>query len=319
MERKEYLNIRFKRDFLQYSLLQEDTLSAKEIAGNLYRVVSLTTLINEGKKQIDTLLDKHLSLDALKVEGKLSNTLPEALSLGVQDRIIEEFRNSPLLDEAQELNAGTLNALVHAIEKQTWSNGISEMAEAIHLLVDKLSETARNYEQMQSPVDMQLLTDRYQAAQENTFIERLQSSNIDDVIAYRAALVDYVATECENHLYKTVHKALVALRDNSTFDRLQHHFAQLHEYALQLKSSLPVVEPNPEWESEYNRLVPTDFYRRNVEGITAEQAFHMHLFQFFAQHEAWMVEQGMLLDGELRVYTPGNPQAIDILLEMMEL
>ncbi len=35
MDKKEYLTNRFKRDFLQYSLLQEDSLSAKEIAEKL--------------------------------------------------------------------------------------------------------------------------------------------------------------------------------------------------------------------------------------------------------------------------------------------
>lgn len=32
MERSDYLKNRFKRDFLRYSLLQEDSLPAKEIA-----------------------------------------------------------------------------------------------------------------------------------------------------------------------------------------------------------------------------------------------------------------------------------------------
>ena len=38
IDKKEYLKNRFKRDFLQYSLLQEDSLPAKEIAEKLYGV-----------------------------------------------------------------------------------------------------------------------------------------------------------------------------------------------------------------------------------------------------------------------------------------
>lgn len=38
MNKKEYLKNRFKRDFLQYSLLQEDFLPAKEIAEKLYGI-----------------------------------------------------------------------------------------------------------------------------------------------------------------------------------------------------------------------------------------------------------------------------------------
>ena len=41
MNKKEYLKNRFKRDFLQYSLLQDDSLPAKEIAGKLYNVIDI--------------------------------------------------------------------------------------------------------------------------------------------------------------------------------------------------------------------------------------------------------------------------------------
>ena len=45
MDKKEYLKNRFKRDFLQYSLLQEDSLPAKEIAEKLYGVKKNITII----------------------------------------------------------------------------------------------------------------------------------------------------------------------------------------------------------------------------------------------------------------------------------
>ena len=50
MDKKEYLKNRFKRDFLQYSLLQEDSLSAKEIAEKLYGVIDFNWLISQGKQ-----------------------------------------------------------------------------------------------------------------------------------------------------------------------------------------------------------------------------------------------------------------------------
>ena len=45
MDKQEYLKNRFKRDFLQYSLLQEDSLPAKNIAEQLYSVIDLNVLI----------------------------------------------------------------------------------------------------------------------------------------------------------------------------------------------------------------------------------------------------------------------------------
>ena len=49
MDKKEYLKNSFKRDFLQYSLLQEDSLPAQEIAEKLYGVIDLNWLIGQGK------------------------------------------------------------------------------------------------------------------------------------------------------------------------------------------------------------------------------------------------------------------------------
>lgn len=60
MDKKEYLKNRFKRDFLQYSLLQEDSLPAKEISEKLYGVIDLNRLIGLGKQEIESLCNKHL-------------------------------------------------------------------------------------------------------------------------------------------------------------------------------------------------------------------------------------------------------------------
>lgn len=69
MDKKEYLKNRFKRDFLQYSLLQEVSLTAKEIAEKLYGVIDLNWLIGQGKQEIESLCNKHLSFEKVKVEG----------------------------------------------------------------------------------------------------------------------------------------------------------------------------------------------------------------------------------------------------------
>ena len=60
MDKKEYLKNRFKRDFLQYSLLQEDSLPAKEISEKLYSVIDLNRLIGLGKQEIESFYNKHL-------------------------------------------------------------------------------------------------------------------------------------------------------------------------------------------------------------------------------------------------------------------
>lgn len=69
---------------------------------------------------------------------------------------------------------------------------------------------------------------------------------------------------------------------DATIERLHSNFNGLSQYAQELMSSNVDCETNEEWDKEYNRLVPTDFYFRNVEKNTAEYAFHMILLQFFA-------------------------------------
>ena len=114
--------------------------------------------------------------------------------------------------------------------------------------------------------------------------------------------MEYVRVSCENMLYAKLKEVYSNITNNATFERLLSNFNCLLEYAQELKSSIFDCEANDEWDKEYNRLVPTDFYYRNVENITAEHAFHMILLQFFAKNEKWMIENELLVNGELIVY-----------------
>ena len=49
---------RFKKDFLQYSLLQEDSLSDKEIADKLYREVDAECLVAQCQREKEAVIDK---------------------------------------------------------------------------------------------------------------------------------------------------------------------------------------------------------------------------------------------------------------------
>lgn len=83
----------------------------------------------------------------------------------------------------------------------------------------------------------------------------------------------------------------------------------------ELKSSIVDCEANEDRDKEYNHLVPTDFYYRNVENITAEQI----LLQFFAGNEEWMLEKGLLVNGELKIYTTKNYILVDDLWRILSL
>lgn len=304
MDRKDYLKNRFKRDFLQYSLLQEDSLSAKEIAEKLYSVIDLNYLISRCKQKIESLCKQYLSFEKVKVEGKLSNELSQELEYDLKDKIIAEYQNYLDRHSTDEISTAIISKIERSVELQTWSNGIVNMQEAIKLLVERVKTSSRSYGNLYTaPISENDILEKFNKAKENTLLERIQGNNIiDDIIEYRSALMEYVRVSCENMLYAKLKEVYSNITNNATFERLHSNFNCLLEYAQELKSSIVDCEANDEWAKEYNRVVPTDFYYRNVENITAEQAFHMILLQFFAKNEEWMIENKLLVYGELVVY-----------------
>ena len=303
MDKKEYLKNRFKRDFLQYSLLQEDSLSAIEIAEKLYGVIDFNWLINQCKQEIESLCNKHLSFEKVKVDGKLSNELSQELGYDLKDRILTEYQNYLDSHSTDKITTAIISKIVKSVELQTWSNGIVNMQKAIKLLVERLNNSSRSYGNLYTaPISENDILEKFNKAKENTLLERIQGNNIDDIIEYRSALMEYVRVSCENMLYAKLKEVYANIAIDATFKRLQSNFNGLSQYAQELKSSIADCEANDEWDKEYNCLVPTDFYYRNVENITAEHAFHMILLQFFAKNEEWMTNNGLLVNGELKVY-----------------
>ncbi len=203
MDKKEYLKNRFKRDFLQYSLLQNDSLPAKEIAEKLYGVIDLNWLTVNGKHEMESLIGRYLSFEKVKVDGKLSNKLTEELdSYDLKDRIIAEYE--AYLDgySTEEITASVISMIERSIELQAWSNGIANMQEAVKLLVERLGNASRsNGNLCAAPVSETELIEKYNKAKENTLLERIQGNNIDDILEYRSALIRYVRVSCENMLY----------------------------------------------------------------------------------------------------------------------
>ena len=317
MDKNEYLKNRFKIDFLQYSLLQEGSLPAKEIAEKLYSVIDLNWLIGQGKQEIESICNEHLSFEKVKVDGKLSNELSQELGYDLKDKIIAEYHNYLDSHSTDEITTATISKIERSVELQTWSNGIVNMQEAIKLLVERLKNSSRSYANLYTaPISENDILDKFNKAKENTLLERIQGNNIDDIIEYRSALMEYVRVSCENMLYAKLKEVYFCIANDATFERLHSNFNGLSQYAQELKSSIVNCEENEVWDKEYNRLVPTDFYYRNVENITAEHAFHMILLQFFAKNEEWMIENGLLVYGELVVYIQSYP-SINKLFDML--
>lgn len=303
MEKKEYLKNRFKRDFLQYALLQEDTLAANEIAAKLYGTINFVEVENEGKDKIKSLCKSYLAFDKLKVDGKLSNELSQDWGLDLKDKLLAEYNNYLEILPIGEIVKRAVAKIERGIEIQTWHNGIVNMPKAIDILKEKLKNSSRVLNEL-SVVSLseKVLEAKYEKAKEITLFERIQGNNIDDIVEYRGAMLEYVEVSCEGVLNAKIAEIYAKVANDETLNQLQFGFESLYQYAGELKSSIVECETNAEWDRVYDRLIPTDFYRRNVENITAEYAFQMILLQFIARNEEWMIENRMMDNGELKVY-----------------
>lgn len=304
MTKQEYLKNRFKRDFLQYSLLQEDSLSASKIVEKIMTIFDFTDIVEKLKAEIDVVCDKYFSFEILKNGDELVSNLPDELNFDMKDKAVEEYIDYLDTELNDDLINNLLKSILQRVEQQAWRNGIIEMPVVIELLQSKICAMALSYGNLKANVlDVDDLQVKYEAAKKNTLIERLQNSNIDDIIEYRNALREYVYARSMNNMYRKVKLFYDRVADNDIFSQLKQNFESLLQYAYDLKASLPEFETNLDWDKEYNRLVPTEFYRRNVEDVTAEQAFHMVLLQFFAKNEEWMIENKMLVDNSVKIYT----------------
>ena len=319
MGKREYLLNRLKKDFLKYCLLQEDSLPAKDIAEKLYGVIDLNWLISQCRQEIESLCNKYLSFEKIKVEGKLSNELSEEFGYELKDKIMSEYEDFLGSYSIEEITSKVISKVERSVERQTWVNGIVNMQDAINILVDRLNNSIRSYGNLYTAtVSENDILDKFNNAKENTLFERIQGNNIDDIIEYRSVLMEFVQVSCENMLYAKLKDIYSNIANNGAYERLQNNFKNHIEYAQVLKSSIIDCEANENWDKEYNSLVPTDFYYRNVENITAEHAFQMILLQYFAKNEDWMIENGLLVNGELKIYIGKGNVRFDKLLSTIE-
>lgn len=308
MDKRAYLINRFKKDFLRYNLLQEDSISAAAIAEKLYGVIEINDIAVVGKQQIESICNDLLSFEKVNTEE---------LRCDLKDQVVSVYKDWLNGYSVDEIVADQLRKLERNVELQAWSNGISNMSESIKLLVERLSSAARSYNGViSSTVSEKEVLEKFAEAKEITLVERVTGNNIEDIVEYRSLLLQYVKEVCANLLYAKVEEIYSTLAANSVFERLQSNFSSLTEYASELKASIEDTPADNEWDKEYNRNVPTDFYARNVENITAERAFQMVLLQFFARNEVWMAENGLLVNGELKVFV-GEVDSVNKLFHML--
>lgn len=305
MTKKEYFKQRLRRNFLDFSLIQSDTLSAPVIADNIVGSVNLEDLYLKLKTDIDIICENFFSIELLKSEGRITNDMPESFNLDVKKNALAEFQK--ILDDIdiKSVISEQVGNAFKAIEVECWHNGVSEISEAIRLMEQKLKDIANDYEQMNELIEFndKDLEARYDAARRVTMMERMMDNNCDDILMFRTAMMLNTKAHCMEMCNDKIAFIYNEFSKAEAFTELASYLTRIANRARIFADTIQTMTPNEEWDKEYNQMVPVEFYRRNASLINMEHAFHMVLLSVFARNEGWMLDNGYLEKNELCIFT----------------
>lgn len=288
MNQQDYIKLRFRQDMLQYCLLPERTASAKKLAEELHKAVDISKIYCDLKSAIQKVCDKYLSLSLLKHDGDFVQTRPDWLNDSIIDAIVDDYNTAAKAIHCDSI----LPKIEKQIEMLCWNNGISNMAEAISLLIEKLRADSKCYAEM---------------SHESVDTSLAGFNGTDDNIALRNALLESAFIKCHNAMCAHVSCIYANLSSSPILHNFIDKFQQDVVDARTMHEELPKCDVMPDYEQEYSKLIPIDFYNRNVEVVTPIEAFRISLLHLLALHENFLIETGLLTNGKLKLFTtPGN-------------
>ena len=313
MNREDYLKIRLQKDFYNYCILRADGKNAGEIADALEVTAKsalggdiLRSMQEKASSHMKALIDREFSLEKLKDGDSFLKKLPDGFGPELIDKVKGEYE--AFLESAQMTDPEALvsKLLLRKIEKEAWRSGFCNFAEGIALFQKKTAQKAEEYRACAKPADYaDELEEKYAKAGKSSLVNRLFSSNSDDIIEFRNCLREAASLECGNSLYNNVADFLKSIAANPLLTSLVTYYDGIRQAATAQAAALPELEPVPEYEAEYRRAVPVDFYSRNIEKVDSYKAFYMAVMYAFARYENALVSDGFLVDGEICMFT-GN-------------
>lgn len=303
MRREEYLSRRAKKDFIRYAMLQKPRYTEHEIEEKLKACIDTESIHKKLKETIDTVVEKHLSEERLKDEnGDTVTVLPGWLCPELIEVIQEEYRGI-ICNEF--VDRSYIGRILQEIEKLTWAQGVDDMADNLKAFVDHLKSECIQLADMPRKLRKDYgLEEKYEAAKRITLRERITGSNDDDILGFRRALERYAKDECEEEMRTQLSKLYSDLAFSPNLSHIISWYGIARQEAEAELHRLELMPIEREWEEEYSRLVPMDFFRRNLAGIDESMAFRMILLQAFARHEDYLKSQNMLRhNGGLQLFT----------------
>lgn len=301
MDKTTYFESLLRRDFLRYVLLRAPFLDESDVVNRLMEVIDVSAGIRQLKLMIKNVVYEHtVKRHTGEMSAVPAGRLAPWLRPGIANDIMADYASR--IDAVIDADS-RIARVVAAVERLTWLQGIDGMAAGLRRFLDKALQRAADFDCV--PVqgrDRDALMLKYEAAERVTLTEQLTGRNRHDVADYCQALDEYAAACCEEVLYHKVAEMYRAVAGSLQLRTIIDRFYGMHHTLLDMPE--PAREPQPAWDGEYRRMVPVDFYERNVESIDGAMAFHMVLLQAFARHEDELRAEGSLdADGELRIFT----------------
>lgn len=303
MTKQEYISQRAKQDFIRFVLLRTPRLSSREAARKLTEAMDTDGIAKEMKTLIDSRIDSDLSIEKIKdSDGKILRVIPDWLNPDLAESIVSKYRDTIQLRFNKE---SCLPGVLHHIEKLTWSQGVDDMIDHLETFLAMLTLASKHCAEINHPdlPDFDL-KDKYEAAKRVTVREKLMGDNDKDVLEFRNALTDYVREWCQVEMYAHLSRLYSEMASDIRLHEIISAYGKAKLQAeSELKATLRLCS-NAEWEADYRQLMPIGFFEKNIEDIDATMAFHMILFQSFANHEEYLRNNGLLTQsGELRIFT----------------
>lgn len=305
MEKKEYFDILLKRDFIRYVILRKPRLSPEEVSKKLLREFDINRLYHRMKDAMTAVCDKHLAFSKIQTpEGRTVKELPDWLNPDYAKEILADYE---LLIQKEFATENFQSSIISQIERLIWLQGVDDMAQNLRAFISEINKIAKDYANIPvSSSDQYDLQEKYDAARKITVKERILNSNDNDIILFRGALLDYAKALCESALYRQLSKLYSDIANSKELADIIDKFATLHKESTKELTTLSIPSHPEEWDEEYARLVPTEFFERNIDDVDAPMAFHMILLQSFARNEEKLKNEGFLTpNGEVWLFT--NP------------
>ena len=307
MDKTQYLKTRLQKDLFRYIILRKGGKSANEIAHALEVTASglkgcdiLGHLREETSSRMQSVIDREFSFDRIKENGAFVAHLPEGFGPELINKVVQEYRSFLRSDMMIESETQVVARLLRKIEKEAWRSGLTNLSEGIAKFIEMTDMKAREYRACCRPADYRSDLDEIYAKALKT---RGGRGNSDAIIALRSCLREAAMQECQNVIYNDVADFLHAIASDSSLASIAAFAESVRLEAVSEDAGLAVPEAVGQWDSEYEKKIPVDFYSRNIEKVDEYKAFYMSVMYAFARYEQELIDRGYLTDGEISIFT----------------